>query len=709
MNVQGPGGIVVQFPDGTDAATIDKVMRQATGGGEMPAGKGDRLPMAPGAVLHAIPPAPPDENALAASTSAMGQDLSLGLMDEAVAGAAAAVDPVADLFRSQPVGGSFDERYARHLANQRMIDASSRARHPVASVVGDVGAVAAMVPAVAGRAATAAVPLGTKMLQGAGIGAGYGAASGFGAGEGGLENRLMGAAEGGALGAATGGLLPIATTAAGAVLRPAWQFVQARVNPAQTAARIVDRAITAGGRDVGVVSRRLADAAARGDPLSLADVGGDQVQRLGRTVINLGGPGASALKTKINAEAIGQGARIADAVDQHLGVPGTTYQEAKHAIMDARSGGAEPHYRAFYQTPIPDTPQLASILNTPAGRAGLAAARTNSLNRRQPGAQWFVDNVTPEGEVIGHHVPNARALDEVRRTIRAQMEEAMASPAGQPFARPRDTPRSIAIRSVYNDLTNEMMAAGETHLGARNGPFAAANAAGLDNIQADEAIEFGRDIFKHDPRVIAQRMGQGGPGRHRVFNPGQQDLVRVGTADAVRQAVESGNFTANKLYKFFSSPEDINRLRPVFRTPADFQRFRREMLNEALKRKKLQAMTGNSTTAQQLADIQGTGNLEESMQTATDLLRGRPLAAAMGWLTRAARRNGILTPQVTDQIQRLISTRDIGRVQDIIRHIADVERGRVSSSQRGNAIRNALTAAGASQAGQVLAVKPSRP
>lgn len=653
--------------------------------------------------------APPDEGALRASTNAIGQDLSFGLMDEAVAGAAAAVDPLANLFRSTPVGGSFDERYARHLANQRMIDASSRAQHPVASVVGDVGAVAATVPAVTGRVATAAVPFGTKVLQGAGIGAGYGAASGFGAGEGGVENRLTGAAEGGALGAVTGGLLPVAGAALGAVGKPFLDIIRARRVPADYGVQKVAERIAAGGRDVGVVARRMADAAARGDPLSLADVGGEQVQRLGRTVINMGGPGGTALKTKINTEAMGQGARIAAAVDRHLGVPGRTYQEAKHVIMDDRSRGAEPLYRSFYQTPIPDTPQLASVLNTPAGRTGLAAARTNALNRREPWAQWF-QNVAPDGTIIdAHAVPNARALDEVRRVIRGHMENAMAQPAGQPFARPLETAESRAIRRVYNDLTDEMMAAGETHPGARNGPFAAANAAGLDNIQADAAIEFGRDIFKHDPRVIAQRMGQGGPGRHPVFNPGQQELVRVGAADAVRQAVESGNFTANKLYKFFSSPEDIQRLRPLFRTPADFQAFRREMLNEALKRKKFQTMSGNSTTVLQLLDAQDSGQLGDAVQTVTDLARGRPGAAIISALTRIVRRMGGMTPEVGNQIQRLISTRDIPQVQALIQRLENIERGQASSSQRLNALRNALTAAGASQAGQALAVKPNRP
>ncbi len=49
MNVQGPGGITVAFPDGTDPATVDQVMRQAT------SGQGDLQPMAAGAIPHAMP------------------------------------------------------------------------------------------------------------------------------------------------------------------------------------------------------------------------------------------------------------------------------------------------------------------------------------------------------------------------------------------------------------------------------------------------------------------------------------------------------------------------------------------------------------------------------------------------------------------------------------------------------------------------------
>src|SRR5580765_7273861 len=95
MNVQGPGGVVVQFPDGTDAATIDQVMRQATSGADAAAvapedarGRGDRLPMAAGAVPHDMPadtvqggptPAPPSVGSDIASST--GSRLTAGVLD----------------------------------------------------------------------------------------------------------------------------------------------------------------------------------------------------------------------------------------------------------------------------------------------------------------------------------------------------------------------------------------------------------------------------------------------------------------------------------------------------------------------------------------------------------------------------------------------------------------------------------------------------
>lgn len=691
MNVQGPGGITVAFPDGTDPATIDQVMRQATGG-EKPAAPNDRGAIDAGirGIANVVP-----------------------FLDEGVGALGGAIN--------WAQGGSFGEGYDRAAGNARGMDQAAAEQHPYAFYGGQGAATLATLPLAPelaiGKAANAtrmvngarALTLGAKATRGAETGAAYSALYGAGAADGDLGDRAAGALKGAAIGAATGGALPVIAKGIGLVGKPVADAVMARVNPAGFAARkVVDR-MSAGGRSVDEAAHRMADAAANGDSLSLLDVGGKQLQRLGRTVANTPGPGSTTITARANLEAMGQGGRLADRVTEGLGTPGQPYQDAKVAIMDARSHAAEPHYREFYRTPVPFTHRLEEVLNTPAGRAGLATARTNSLNRREPWAQWFM-NVGEDGRILdARRVPDARALDEVRRAVRAQMEAAMAAPHGQPFAHPRDTPQSIAIRSVYNDLTDEMMAAGETRAGARNGPFARANAAGLDNIQADEAIEFGRSILTTDPRIITRRMAMGGAGRDRVFNEGQRDLVRIGAEDAIRQKLGDTNFTHNGLLKFFSSRTDLQRLRPLFRSPQDWQRFRTSMFNEVRKRAKYDAIKSNSTTAAQLADMNDAGQLGDMAQAGVHAVQSGPIAAAANLLVRGLRRVGGLTPQVSEQVARLVSTRDIGHVRGIIRQLDNIAISRANQAQKLNAARNLMTKALAASEGQALQPAQPRP
>jgi hypothetical protein len=160
----------------------------------------------------------PDYGALTASTNAMANALSFNFMDEAVAHAAAALDPVADWFRAKPVGGTYDERLARHEANQRLLDAAAEAQHPTASTVGGIGAVAAFAPkAIASgivapvmRAATTGERIVNAAIgsgKGAIGGAGYGFLSGYGAGQGGMVPRVQSGLAAVPSGAAAGALL----------------------------------------------------------------------------------------------------------------------------------------------------------------------------------------------------------------------------------------------------------------------------------------------------------------------------------------------------------------------------------------------------------------------------------------------------------------------------------------------------------------------
>lgn len=483
---------------------------------------------------------------------------------------------------------------------------------------------------------------------------------------------------------------PVAKVA-GAVAKPFADAAFARINPAGTAVKKVAERITNSGQTIDQVANRIDRAAGEGQTLSVADTGGRGIQTLARTVANTPGKGADRIAAKANITAMAQGDRLKRFVSEAFEAPEGAYQAAKATVMDARSSAATPYYERAYATPVPYTFRLEEVLNTPAGRAGLAAAKRNSANRREPWAQWFA-NVADDGTIIdARRVPDMRALDEVQRVVGQMVEDAKKAADGSPFAKAKDTPASIAIRSVHRDLLNVMDAAGETRAGRADGPFARARNVGLSNIQADEALEFGRNALNTDSRVIAQRMGSPAAyGRDRVFNEGQRELARIGVADAIRDKIDKAGMTHNALLKFFGTKEQVARVRPFFQTEQDFGRFRAQMFNEARKRKTIDFVRNNSTTARQLLDAQDAGQMADTVGVAAQAVTGGVVPAVMTLLQRGLRRIAGLTPAVADEMSKILMTTDPTKVRGIIGQLKLIEASKASRASKARQIQRML-------------------
>lgn len=597
--------------------------------------------------------------------------------------------------------------YNEALQHERDILQSGAEAHPVlstaANVAGSLGSLA--IPGLGEVGAVArGAGLGAKMLAGAKVGAAYGALSGAGGADGGLGDRIQGAATGAGLGAVTGGALPAALAVGRGAVQPIASAIAARNPSAYAASKIASRV---GNMDR--VQSKISRAAASGQNMAIAEVGGDNARTLLRTAANVPGPGKAAINARVNIGAMGQGDRIKRFVNDSLASPEGAYQAAKATVMDARSRAAAPHYDRAYRQPVPFTFSLERLLNTPAGRSALAAARTNSENRREPWAQWFL-NVSPDGRIIdARRVPDMRALDEVKRVLDRMVEGAKAPADGSPFAKAKATPESIAIQTVRDDLVRSLDSAGETAPARRDGPYARARAVGLDNIQADEALEFGRNALNTDSRVIARRMGDPTAyGRDTVFNDGQRELARMGLAEAIRDKIDRGGFTHNALLKFFNSREAMERLKPFFRNAQQWIDFQSAMFNEARKAKVTNAVRGNSTTAAQLADMADAGNLDHVVDTTRQVLKGNIVGPALAAVVGAIQRriNG-LTPAVAKEIGRQLLTRDPAQVAQIVTQIRGIEDQQLSRSETMNRIRKVLTALVASQEGTRLAPQPN--
>lgn len=622
--------------------------------------------------------------------------LTAGWGDEA----AGLLGGAADWLGLGPEGskGTFSGGYDRVTSNIRNSMKDYQDRHPYLAAGAEIaGSLPTML--IPGGAAMKGASLPAKVAGGIAAGAAYGGLYGAGNASDGLSNRIAGAAEGAAMGGATGGILPVVGRAVKVAGKPVVDAVFARTNaPGYAATKVADRLADAG-LSTQEAADRITRAGANGQSMSLMDVGGDGIRRLGRTIVNTNGPGGTRLSTQANLGAMAQGDRVKAAISEVLANPNADYQAAKNGIMDARSSAAKPLYDLAYKQPVPYTRELEDLLKTPAGKAALASAKQNTANRREPWQQWFA-SIDDDGNILDmRRVPDTRALDEVKRVLDRMVEDAKAPADGSPFAKARATPKSIAIQSVRDDLVD--------FLRTNNTTYARASDKALSNIQADEAIEFGRNALSMDPRIVARRMGQPSAGRDRVLTDGQKELARIGVAEALRDKIDNAGFTHNALLKFFSTREQIARIRPFFRSEQDWRWFRQAMFNEARKRKSYNALTGNSTTAKQLADMQEAGQLGEMAGAAVQAARGGVVSAALSVLQSSLRRLSGLTPRTADEMAKLIASRDPDTVSDVIAKLQQIETARASRGQKLGAVRDLLTKVIATQAGAGAGRQPT--
>ncbi len=204
ITVNGPNGLTINFPDGTDPATINKVMSEAVGKAPAPEAKHEQ------------------SYAAGLARTALGQGAAFGLGDEIAAGARSLI------------GG---ESYDTALADERAKVKQFEDENPVAATVGEIGG-SLLTPGVglAMGAIKPAARIGGKIAQGIATGGVLGGIYGFNSSEGGdgnlaeqVGNRVIGGAEGAVAGGVAGAVLPIAGAAAKGVVQKAREVVSPQI------------------------------------------------------------------------------------------------------------------------------------------------------------------------------------------------------------------------------------------------------------------------------------------------------------------------------------------------------------------------------------------------------------------------------------------------------------------------------------------------
>lgn len=187
IEVEAPDGTIVEFPDGTPDAVMEKAMREAYGGPQEAA--------------------KPGSGAFGAAGQQLKSGAFFGFDDEIGAGMMAPIHAGMDWMK----GEGFDMGRAYTRLQKQLDDEKQMRRqaHPVASAVGDIAGGLGLGAGAAKAGLSLAARPGTSVMGAAGRGAVEGAAYGglYGAGEARPGERLLEAGKGAGFGAAAGGLL----------------------------------------------------------------------------------------------------------------------------------------------------------------------------------------------------------------------------------------------------------------------------------------------------------------------------------------------------------------------------------------------------------------------------------------------------------------------------------------------------------------------
>lgn len=508
------------------------------------------------------------------------------------------------------VGGKIGQ-YDKNLQAQRAVDEANAEEHPIASIGGSVAGGVAL-PA---RAIAAAPTFLGKVRAGASVGAAQGALFGAGSSPDLTNARDVGAnvGQGAALGAGIGAVAPAAGIAARNIFTATGipQAVRGFMSPENEALRQIGRALESDSATrAGLQARRQAQGEAMGAaerarlgltpheggtaldnsiPVNTADYGGEATRRLARQAANISPEASDILRSETAHRFEGQGTRIAERLSD-LG--GGNSVATLDRLKDAAKRAYKPAYDKAYAEGNKGiwTPELERLSGSPDVLAAMKSAVTTGKSRAiNEGYGAFNPGVvvTDDGRVIfktgakgAPAYPNLQYWDYVKKDL----DE--ASKAAYKAGRTEEGSRLASqARMLRAELDKEVPSY--------------ANARGLYATfgGASDALEAGANFVtsKGANAEYAKTIGKMSAAERQLFSHGFLSEVE-------RQVSEVGANRSPLIKAIFQSPAARERLQMAV-GPQRAAQLEHALHVENVMDQLRTAVTGNSTTAQQLSDI----------------------------------------------------------------------------------------------------------
>lgn len=527
--------------------------------------------------------------------------------------------------------------------------------NPTASLLGSVTGGALAAGGAELGLARAGLSAGRAALAGDAL---YGGAYGAGSADGG--NRLLGALAG-ATGGAAGGLAGrsavsgVAGLARGRFGLPQEQAVSRGEGLAIDALRSDNMAPR-------TALSALREAQAVGVPSIPADLG-DNARGMFSSLARQPGPERSALRGSIIDRQMGQGERIRSAITEDLG-PITNVREQSDALIQQGRDAAAPFYNRAYETPVPSTPELDAVLNTPFGRQAIGRARTIAANeRRNPSELNFA--LDAEGNPVMNPFPGRQVADDLaaRAELDAAQEAYRAARNGpgdvdaartrianarealrvsQQAMRGAPDPNQAASVPTYttqtldyakrgmddileeqrNQITGRLVLdeAGRAQNGVRsellrevdrlNPTYGQARAAYAGPAAERDALALGRDALRMSPEDVQVAAGR--------LSPSQRSQFGLGYRTELSNQIDNRVDGADKVGALIGTPRKRAALAAAMGESQGLGRFNQRLSAEQAANETYRAVATGSATAGRLADDAVMGTDQALLERAVD-------------------------------------------------------------------------------------------
>ena len=493
-----------------------------------------------------------------------------------------------------------------------------------------------------------------------------------------------------AVGAVLGGVIGAGAKAAGAGVRAFGEYL-AREYPENVMTQAVQKILKRMGQDEkagGPTAQSALDLINEANqigprvshkPMTLADVGGENVKALAGNVSRQPGESRNVATQFLNSRDEEAAKRLSADITRYVH-GGDSMFRTTEALLQGRSAAARPAYEvAMDPARVVDSPRLREFLADPTVRqgipAGIESQRLEALAAGEPfnPVSAMVDE---SGSLRG--IPNMRTLDAVKRGMDAQIEADRDAITG------RLSQRGTMLNRVRAEFVNE--------LDKLNPDYARARAVWGGYSSSLDSLNAGRVALRSSPDEIAAEIAD--------LTPANQEFYRLGVADAIRERLMKTGFSGDDAKAIIKNPWMRDQLRPIFRTPADFDAFVNSVTAESRMFATRQKVIGGSQTAERVAEDTSSENAmaAHGMHMAEQVGTGKWMSAVKTavrmWRDRQDRAGN---PRLNEQIARILFETPIDPAGELGQRLT----GQFAGPQRVNRLGTAADVTG--QASRVLA------